>query len=381
MAKKTSAKRKNSFINKLMLFINFLFIVALLCSYLAQHISPETLWVFAFFGISYPIILLGNLFFVIFWIFVKFKYALLSLVLIAVGYNDVLQLIQYSQETEDSKLNDCSKIISYNVRNFDLYNYDYKNNWAYNFERRNKIFDLLVKEQPDIVCFQEYVYDNSNTFKTTDTLKQIMNAKNAHIYFTASSRNLIYFGVATYTKYPILDTGSIAFKTVSGNICIYTDVLINEDTVRIYNVHFESIRLKPEDYMFAKDVSDNKLSNSGLKSNSERILKRLKRAYAIRAPQARLVAEHIRNCPYPVILCGDFNDTPHSYAYHTVAKGLKDAFMESGRGTGQSYVGIFPSFRIDYILHSPSFKAYNYKTIHEDLSDHYPIKCYLKKTD
>jgi endonuclease/exonuclease/phosphatase family metal-dependent hydrolase len=379
MGKAASAKKKSGFIRKAMLVGNILFIAALLLSYLAQYVSPETSWILAFFGISYPVILLGNLFFIVFWMFVKFRYALLSFVIIFAGYNNVFRLVQYSSKVDESTLKNSTKIISYNVRNFDLYNYDYKNNWAYNFERRNKIFNMLVKEQPDIVCFQEYVYDASHTFKTTDTLKQILKAKNTHIYYTANARNLIYFGVATYTVYPIIDTGTIAFNTVSGNVCIFTDVLINKDTVRIYNVHFESIRLKSEDYMFAKDVSDNKISNSELKSNSERILKRLKRAYIIRAPQARLVAEHIRKCPFPVILCGDFNDTPHSYAYNTVSKGLKDAFMESGSGTGKSYVGIFPSFRIDYVLHSPLFKAYNYETLPEELSDHYPIKCYLKK--
>ena len=159
-------------------------------------------------------------------------------------------------------------------------------------------------------------------------------------------------------------------------------MIINSDTVRIYNVHLESIRLQPEDYILAnnqKEHSQNdKKKEVTAKEGSERILRRLKKAFILRGAQADLVAEHISKCPYPIILCGDFNDTPVSYAYKKISSTLTDAFIESGNGTGQSYAGDFPSFRIDYIMHSKGFRAYNYETIYEQMSDHYPIKCFLK---
>ena len=90
--------------------------------------------------------------------------------------------------------------------------------------------------------------------------------------------------------------------------------------------------------------------------------------------EAQAIKEHIQNSPYPIILCGDFNDTPLSYAYYTISKNLKDAFKESGKGIGQSFVKI-PALRIDYILHNERFNSYNYIKYKKKLSDHYALSC------
>jgi endonuclease/exonuclease/phosphatase family metal-dependent hydrolase len=375
-------KSKGKFIIKLMFIINIVLAAFLLLSYLAAYISPATFWPIAFFGIAYPFILLANLLFIILWLIVKRKYALLSSVIVIAGINNIFKLVQYSKVIDASEMQDAVKVISFNARNFDIYNYG--KNWENNFTRKNQIFKFLAKEQADIVCFQEYVFDTTGYFNTTDTLKQFLKAKNPHIFFTSNNKNLIYFGIATYTVFPIIDTGSVVYNTVNGNICIFTDMLIGLDTVRVYNVHLESIRFDSEDYAFV----ENQLENSNkkkpsqkeitVKEGSERILKRMKKAYVLRAPQSELVAEHISKCPYPIILCGDFNDTPTSYSYHNISSTLTDAFIESGNGTGQSYAGVYPSFRIDYIMHSKEFRSYNFETVYEKMSDHYPVKCFLK---
>jgi endonuclease/exonuclease/phosphatase family metal-dependent hydrolase len=111
---------------------------------------------------------------------------------------------------------------------------------------------------------------------------------------------------------------------------------------------------------------------------SKNLLRRLKRAFVRRAPQAEMVAEHIRKCRYPVIVCGDFNDTPFSYTYNTVKGNLNDAFIECGNGFGKTYNGIFPSFRIDYILHSGSLVPSGYYTHSESYSDHFPVSCFFE---
>lgn len=375
-------KGKGNFFLKLIFAVNIAFAVFLLLAYLALYISPAAFWPIAFFGIAYPFVFLANFIFIIIWLILKRKYALLSLLIMIAGINNLFKLVQYSKVVDEKELKDAFKIVSFNVRNFDIYNYD--KHWRNDFTKKNQIFKFLAKEQPDILCFQEYVYDTTGYFNTTDTLKEFLKAKNAHIFFTSNSRKLNYFGMATYTSFPVVDTGSIMLPTVYGNICLYTDVLINNDTVRIYNVHLESIRLSSEDYVFAENQDADAAKKKGkedditVKEGSERILKRLKKAFVIRAKQTDLIADHASKCPYPVILCGDFNDTPVSYSYHKIASTLYDAFIESGNGTGQSYSGVYPSFRIDFILHSKEFSAYNFETVYEEMSDHYPIKCFLK---
>ena len=374
--KKKKSDKKNSFILKVFWFLNLILIASLILSYFAAYINPEQFWIFAFFGLAYPIIFIVNIGFLAFWLIFKKKYALIVALFLLIGISDLFKFVQSSKKYDSAELTGAFKVLSFNVRDFDIYNYG--KHWKLNFTNRNKIFNFLKSEQPDIICFQEYVNDVTGAFKTTDTLIKFLNAKHKHIVYTVNSRNKNYFGIAMYTKYPIIDTGRIAFKTISGNICIYSDIKINADTVRVYDVHFESIRLKSEDYIFSELSKKDTKNNDDVRSKSERIFARLKRAFIARAAQVRQVAEHIKGCHYPVILCSDFNDTPTSYAYHTIASVLSDAFIESGNGIGQTYAGVYPSFRIDYIMHSKEFKAYNFETVNEEMSDHYPVKCFLK---
>ena len=150
---------------------------------------------------------------------------------------------------------------------------------------------------------------------------------------------------------------------------------INEDTVRVYNVHLQSIRMKREDYQFAEDISKIKNINKSeeINKNTLRILHRLKYAFIKRAPQAEMLEENIRECRHPLIVCGDFNDTPASYTYHVITSKLIDAFTEMGVGMGKTYQGVFPSYRIDYLLHSQDIKTLNFRTLKVAFSDHYPI--------
>jgi endonuclease/exonuclease/phosphatase family metal-dependent hydrolase len=381
--KKAKSSRKTSFFLKLILFFNIIVALCLIVSYTAAYISPDTFWVIAFFGIAYPLLLIANIAFIVFWLIAKRMYALFSFIVILIGYNNLYHMVQSSRKYDASELKDAMKVISFNTRDFDIYHYlplskTNKNKWAYDFTNRNKIYDFLRREQPDIICFQEYVHDATRNFNTTDTLKKFLYAKNFHFKYTVNSKNMNYFGIATYTKYPIIDTGRVEYATSSGNMCTYTDVKINSKIVRIYNVHFESIHLQEEDYIFAENYKKSKHQQADATTRSEKILRRLKKAFIIRAAQSRIVADHIKKCKYPIILCGDFNDTPNSYAYHEIASELTDSFVESGNGFGQSYAGVYPSFRIDYIMHSKDFRSYNYETVNEEMSDHYPVKCYLK---
>ena len=101
---------------------------------------------------------------------------------------------------------------------------------------------------------------------------------------------------------------------------------------------------------------------------------RLKSAFLLRSNQAKVISAHLSKSPYPVIVCGDFNDTPISYAYRTISKGLTDAFVNSGKGFGNTLVGPIPYFRIDFVLHDKKLKSGHFRTIKTNpLSDHHPL--------
>jgi len=369
--------KKLSFVGKILLLINAGFALLLLLSYLAPYISPGLFWPMAFMGLAYPAFLFINIAFIGLWLIFRRWYFLASLLVILVGFHHVGNLFQWnntSKSLPEQGLN--LKVLSYNVRNFDLYNYG--PGWTLNFVNRNKIYDYLTREDYDIIFFQEFVHDRKGQFKTLDTLSAFLRARHAHFEYTRSSKDVNFFGLATFSAYPIVNKGKILFQTGAGNLCIYTDLKIGYDTIRVYNLHFESIGLSEEDHMFVENMINIVQGGEEQKfgEHGRRIIARLQRAYVSRAAQAEAVAEHISQSPYPVILGGDFNDTPSSYVYRKMSPNLHDAFR-SGRGMGRTYIGAIPSFRIDYIMHSSEFKAFNYHSGSEEYSDHFPVSVVL----
>lgn len=252
--------------------------------------------------------------------------------------------------------------------------------WTEEKTTRNSIFDFLDEENADIVCLQEFYNSTRKNpdyeFNTLDTLQEFLRAKNFHVDYSTTLRGTDNWGLITFSAFPIANRGKVEFPIETDNTCIYTDIVKAGDTIRIYNMHLASIKLEKRDYKLLQEIKDNNYSEE-LKQELA-ILGKLKAGFQMRALQANAIAESIKNCPYKIIICGDFNDTPSSYAYHRIRNGLKDAFVEEGSGMGRTYNGKLPSFRIDYILHSPELTTYSFKNHKLNLSDHFPISAQIK---
>lgn len=294
---------------------------------------------------------------------------ILSLVAILLGAGYLSDFFQISFSGKRKEGEKSLKVLTYNVRLFDLYNS--KSGKV----TRDKIFDLLDREKADIICFQEFYHtDRKGFFTTRDSLLKFLPNKYYHERYTHALTGRQYFGVALFSKHPIVNKGFVPFASDANNFCIYADIKVKGDTVRVYNAHLQSIRFRPEDYAL---VDGNK-NQEELDQGGKRIARRLKLAFNKREEQVNRVAESISNCKYKVILCGDFNDTPVSYTYNTFDHLLKDSFVEAGSGVGNTYIGNFPSFRIDYIMHSAGMEAIEYHTLPEKLSDHHAVTAVIQ---
>ena len=360
--------KKLSWFNRFILFLNFLSIISLLLSYGARFISPEKFWPIAFFGIGYPLLFIINCAFILIWIIQLKKQFLYSTVTILIGYSSFFSYLHFNSKKNSEK---GIKLISYNCMLFDLYN------WSKNENSRKNIFRTLEVEKPDILCLQEfYTSENPRSFDNISALKTQLKLPNYFKHYTTTLRKVDHWGMITLSKFPIISSGIIEFNTKTNNACIYTDLLIETDTVRVYNLHLQSIQFGKDDYKYVTDVIESKSEENIEHSRS--ILKRLKRGFIKRAKQAEIISAHIKKCKYKIIVCGDFNDTPTSYAYHTVKGKLNDAFMEKGSGLEKTYNGKFPAFRIDNILYSEGIEALEYKKTEITITDHFPISLNLR---
>lgn len=351
---------------KILFLGNLLVVCALLCAYLGTHISPQSFAYFAFFGLSYPIWLGLNLLFIILWLFIRRRWALLGIITLLLGFNHLRHF--FAVTLIQPELIQPVKVMSYNVKVFNLY--DLENREV----KRDGIFSFLKEQNPGIICFQEFYHqEGGKNFVTRDRMIELLDMPHFHERYTHKLHDEKYIGVATFSKYPIINKGEIPFSNDKNNFCIYSDILVNGDTLRVFNAHIGSIRFQAEDYQFFGEQAEP--DTYADKDDEERILRRLKRAFEKRALQAETIAMEIEKSPYPVVLCGDLNDTPVSYCYRQFSGLLNDAFVESGNGIGTTYIGDMPSNRIDYIFHSAKIISANFQTHDVFFSDHRPVSC------
>ncbi|NCA86198.1 MAG: hypothetical protein EOM83_11595 [Clostridia bacterium] len=365
----TKPGSKKKWLYRAMLILNFVFVAALLISYLAPFTHPKITTLPAMLALVFPILWLANALFAIFWMLRLRYYFLFSLLSLIIGLNIFMRMVSISAPATREETVSDFKIISYNVRLFDQYKWRSDQDYF----TRDAVFGFTHSQHPDIVCFQEFFHGNNTYFPTIGPFVAASEAKNYHVGYVKTVGDKKHYGLATFTRFPIVNRAEIQFEDAVSNSGIFTDVVVKTDTIRIFNFHLESVRFSQADYKFVSEVIDPAVS--GHSSSSRIIFYKLHKAFLRRARQAAVVRQYISQSPYPVIVCGDFNDTPASFVYRTISKNLGDAFLEAGTGLGTTYAGGLPFLRIDYILHSPQLKALHYQKHFVDYSDHYPISC------
>jgi len=243
-------KPRSSVWLRILLWINILNSVALLCAYLGTHISPNTSVYFAFLGLAFPIWLLVGFCFLVFWLFFKPKWMLVSAITIAIGFNHLRHFISIT--IIQPNLENPIKVMSFNVKIFNLYDLENR------VEKRNGAFSFLKEEDPSIVCFQEfYHHEGGTSFVTKDSMVKLLEMDYYHERYTHDLNDKRYFGVATFSKFPIVNKGEIPFENDANNFCIYSDIVVDEDTIRVFNAHIGSIRFQPDDYaVFDKNAPE-----------------------------------------------------------------------------------------------------------------------------
>jgi endonuclease/exonuclease/phosphatase family metal-dependent hydrolase len=371
MAKnKSSISRKIAgWLLKPMIIIGFF---ALLISYTSPFIHPKMIWWIPLFGLAYPIIFWFNIISLILLFSLRRKrLRWVLLVILILGSPLHTRYFSLGSSKEQNTDKTTITIMSYNVRLFDRYQ------WVGDghFSPKDSIIDLFKNEDPDILCLQEYLKDNSS--KPFIRAKDISET-NSYNYIherTVQEQKKLQFGLATFSKYPIIYKGNVFNEQQQDQFCIFTDLKIGNDTIRVYNMHLQSIRFQKEDYHVI--ITQTEIGEKRIE-RIKNMLRKVKNAYAPRIEQTQQIIDHIKTSPYPVIACGDFNDTPLSFVYNLFSNELTDAFLSTSFGAGRTYAGRVPAGRIDYIFVDSGFNPLNFSIQKEVFSDHFAIKAALE---
>lgn len=346
---------------QLLIALTVLSALVFLGSCMSPYVNPNRIALFAFLGLGFFVLLIINFGWLTFWLVIRRpKYALIPLLVIIVSIPNLMNLFSISGSKTVPAGEQPLSLMSYNVKTFDLYN------WSNNVDSKNHMLGIIQQELPDVLCLQEfYTNDFDTAFNTLKTLKQWYPYYNFHE--TLGYDDGRRWGLATFSKHPIVNSRIIDFEGVQHNLCLFTSLKVGDDTLQVYNAHLQSIHFDHNDYQTVENPGNQAMEAYG------NVFSKLRYAFGKRADQAVLLKKHINSETLPVVVCGDFNDTPNSYAYRTLSKGMHDSFKHAGTGWGQTYTGPAPSFRIDFVLGSRQLQFYRHDIIKEAHSDHYPV--------
>lgn len=353
---------------RILIYSNVLVIFLFLLSCLVPYLNPQTWWFITFLGLGFPLLLMLLLAFIIWWIVVrKFRLAFISLIALLIGYKNINVFISFHKPVtfEYKKKPGTLRIATWNVARF----IEMRRNNNKGSQTRLKMMELIRQQDADVICLQEFFHSLDTAWY--QNLTYISETLHYPYWFFSHDldADVHYTGSVIFSRYPILDSGMIRYpRPTLPDALIHADIRVNNDTIRVYTTHLQSLQFGKRDY---ERIGKIESAEDSLFSNSRTILSKIKKGVSNRSIQARLIKQVLGDSPYPVLFCADLNDVPDSYAYFTVRGNMQDAFLKKGSGIGRTFSALSPTLRIDYIFADAHFSIKQFTRLVKNYSDHF----------
>ncbi len=357
-------------IKKIFIILNCITALFFLAGAYVKYFNPAGWWFLGLFTFILAYLLIILIFFFIFWLFNKSLWCCLSLIIIIVGWQAVINIfpVNFSSSFVMQKNPQSIRVMSWNVEQFNILHHKDRP------EVKQEMFDLINKYDPDIACFQEVVAgDKKGGINYFPDIKKAL--RFVDYFYSYSVKDDFdkdhHFGRIIFSKLPVINKQTVVNYPNDYNATFqYIDVLKGNDTIRVFNIHLQSLKFSKANLNYLNNAS---LNSDSTIPESKSIISKIKKGFIKRSVQANFIKDEINHSPYPVIVCGDFNDVPNSYAYETIGKGLQNAFVEKGAGIARTFSTISPTLRIDNIFADKNFTVTQFIRIKKLLSDHFPI--------
>jgi endonuclease/exonuclease/phosphatase family metal-dependent hydrolase len=362
------------FTKRFFIICNIGVVVFFLLACLSPYLDPQQWWFISFLGIGFPFLLLAVIVFMVWWLFVKRKWAILSAIALILGYKSisVFFALRLPSDFKSSKNEGTIRIASWNVARF----LEMKRNNNKGSQLRLKMMELIKEQDADIFCMQEFFNSNDSTWY--QNLEHIA-TKYKYPYFYYSHDNdgdKHFIGNIIFSRFPIIDSGMIRYpRPTLPESLMHADIKVGKDTFRVFTTHLQSLQFKKSDYEKIDKIKD---AEEGIVSNSKTIFSKMRTGISYRKIQTDIVRQVLDDSPYPYLLCGDLNDVPNSYTYHRIKGDMQDAFLKRGFGIGRTFSSVSPTLRIDYIFADKHFEIEQFDRLVKKYSDHYLIVADLK---
>ena len=364
------------FTKRFLIVVNVIAALLFMLSCYAYLFNQEKFWYLGFLTLGSFFLLLIVLGFLILWLFTRPLISIISVVALLICLSPLQQLfaINFSDHFETRKEEKALRIMTWNVEHFKILQHkDHP-------EIKTEMLQLIQDYAPDIACFQEMVGSNafSDAINYLPAMARSLDMPYMHYAYNPKldfdSKH--HFGLIVFSKWPIVQQQMVSTPPYDyNNIFQYVDIVKQEDTVRVFNAHLQSLKFNQENLNYLEEPLEKETKNL---KKSYGVLQKFKMGFIKRQRQADIIAASIAESPYPSILCGDFNDVPNSYSYYTIGKNMQNAFAAKGAGLGRTFLSFSPTLRIDNVFYSPAFEALQYERPFRKLSDHLPVIVDLK---